>query len=167
MQKNKALVFLDFDGVLNDASRSYVGNINRDAVARLNRLVTKGDADVVVSSSWRLTYPLDVLRGMLKSNGFTGRVIDVTPKDLEFLIDGESTTRGHEILAWLETAGLIQRDGSVTTCLCPVVILDDAEPMGPLDHFLIRTHPCDGLTNENVDGALRQLSRPTFVVAVK
>lgn len=108
-----AVVFLDFDGVLN--SERFVANnpaaaepsawwtaasLDPSAVAHLNRLVTDGDAEVVVTSTWRKRIAPDELQRLLESVGFVGRVVDVTPT-LWRSDDGARLERGDEVRAWL------------------------------------------------------------------
>ena len=68
------ILFLDFDGVLNcydDIGRG-PDPINPAAVARLNVIVARTGARIVITSSWRLRYPLDALRARLAMAGFEG-----------------------------------------------------------------------------------------------
>lgn len=141
------IIFLDFDGVLNNYAAVFVAlaegraqAIDRACVARLNRLVEASDADVVVSSSWRELHSLEELRAILEAHGFRGQVIDVTPS-----YSGEP--RGHEIEAWLAHHAPEAR----------FVILDDNADMAELSPFLVQTSLDLGLQDEHVAAALALL----------
>lgn len=96
MQK---VIFLDIDGVLN--SRKFLSisrgefidkliiangddltfmaeQLDPEAIARLNRIITVTGANVVVSSTWRLMWPLEKIVAALESRGFVGDVIGAT-----------------------------------------------------------------------------------------
>ena len=57
------VIFLDVDGVLNTKySKSRCGRfigIDKDKVAQLKRIVDETDAEIVLSSTWRLGYNKD------------------------------------------------------------------------------------------------------------
>lgn len=140
----RRLVFLDFDGVLNHYSAVIIAlaegrslAIDRACVARLNRLVAAAEAEVVISSTWRLHHSLAELRDILEKHGFRGRVVDVTP-----VYEGEP--RGHEIEAWLEQYAPRAR----------FVILDDNADMASLSPRLIQTSLDKGLQDDHVAAAL-------------
>jgi hypothetical protein len=61
--KSRALLFLDFDGVLHPAS-AYQTHAFSHAPA-LARCVAPYDCEIVISSSWRFSYTLDELRSLL------------------------------------------------------------------------------------------------------
>lgn len=146
--------------------------------ARLRRLVdtahgdppTPGSVWVVVSSSWRSkASTLEVLKERLFEEGIP--VHDVTPdyhKALELLEWPNKMSmyylRGTEIHAYLETWKKRMRHiGEVTN----FVILDDNSVVGAyerqrgadyLQRHFVKTNPSVGLTDENVDEALRILT---------
>ena len=68
-----AVVFVDFDGVLNDDEwlRRTAHEMSPTHVARLNDLCLKAGAAVVVSSGWRCFTALDDLRALLSRAGLT------------------------------------------------------------------------------------------------
>ncbi len=145
---SQRLVFLDIDGVLNsDAffAREPDANIDRDldrlAVARLDRICTKGAATVVISSTWRLDMTTAELAALLADHGFRGEVVGATPS-----LPGP---RGGEIDAWLD-----EHRGWRA-----FVILDDQNDMGRLRRRLVRTTMSRGLLDEHVDAALALLAR--------
>jgi hypothetical protein len=90
------VLFLDFDGVLNDAT--FLGrladrgliivdgewdwrdHIDPERLTILNRVLDETGAKVVVSSSWRCRYPAEELQRMLVELGFTGQIVGDTPR---------------------------------------------------------------------------------------
>lgn len=143
------IVFLDFDGVLN--SRRFFarsGPIERPddaldpaAVARVDRVIARTGAKVVISSTWRIMDPLDRIAGILRAHGFGGEVVGATP-----VVGG---SRGREIGAWLDQSKGVRS----------FVILDDDTNMGRLARRHVRTMPEDGLLDEHVEPACRHLER--------
>lgn len=153
---NYNIVFLDFDGVLNstlylkttDASgaRGVMG-LDPVAIQRLNRLVDKTDARVVVSSTWRFGRTVQQLREILSAKGFTGTVIGKTPE-----LSGKP--RGQEIQAWLDAAPLFD------VVVKSFIILDDDADMFHLSDRLVKTNFEWGLEAHHVDEAVQLLRSP-------
>jgi hypothetical protein len=106
------IVFLDFDGVLNNYSMLEqargpgAGIFSADAIERLNSIVERTGAKVVVISSWRALYGLDALKALLLSEGFTGEVLACTPSLEKATAPVPDAAPGHtrcrEIQAWLD-----------------------------------------------------------------
>ena len=109
------IIFLDFDGVLNShnwflANRDFIQNtqsfmerhareLDSSAVRMVSNLAQETDADVVISSSWRIFNSLEDMNIMLIQNGWAARLpFDVTPN----LNRG---MRGNEIIEWLANRG--------------------------------------------------------------
>ncbi len=145
------IIFLDFDGVLN--SSRYFKKISKtnfdhqkmidpEAIERLNKIIAATEAEVVISSSWRLVHKMSDLRGFLAKRGFRGLAIDRTPH-----LPGK--IRGDEVQDWL------YHHPSVTH----FVIFDDCEDMGYLSENLIRTDWDTGLLDMHVEKALKILQR--------
>lgn len=153
------VVFLDFDGVLNSAEffRRDPGPFDRLdplAVARLNTIVRRSGAKVIISSSWRLQRPVEKLSYLLSQLGFLGEIAGYTP-DLSSSVriaDGCSV-RCLEIRSWLE------RSAEPVTRF---VVLDDAE-LDELAPRLVKTTFGRGLQDEHVDEALDLLSASSTV----
>lgn len=160
------VLFLDIDGVLNSGRffREQYGQVDGRtseafaaaqvdpaAVALLNRILADAGADVVVSSTWRLMHRLSDLRGILRSRGFTGRIIGRTPN-----LGGKP--RGHEIQAWL--VGRPEQPPA----FC---ILDDDAGMAHLAPFLVRTTFAEGLTEAHVARCVALLGGPIASTAAK
>src|SRR5205823_4597284 len=92
----RRVVFLDIDGVVAPIRRwDRYGDLESACIAVLNEIVAAGDADVVVSSTWRHGMSVAELQDALAAQGFKGAVIDVTPTG------AAGATRGDEIAAWL------------------------------------------------------------------
>ena len=138
------MVFLDFDGVLAPIRRwDRYEDLDRACIQILNEIVTRGGADVVVSSTWRYGRTVEELQAMLDAEGFIGRVIDMTPSH----VPGGS--RGDEIAAWLA-------DNAVNA----FVIIDDHADMGALRTRLVQTHPARGLQPDDAARAIALLMKP-------
>jgi hypothetical protein len=143
------VIFLDFDGVLNSrrflVRRNLAGRvddaIDPEAVARLNQIIARTGAKVVISSTWRSTDSLDRIISILQSHGFAGEVIGTTP-----VLSG---SRGGEIKAWLDGSRRVKA----------FVILDDADDLDPLRSRHVRTSDEDGLLDHHVAAACTHLAR--------
>jgi len=138
----RRVIFLDIDGVLAPISRwDRYGDLDRECVRVLNEIVACVDADIVVSSTWRHGKTITELQAMLVAAGFTGRVLDTTPTDL----DGAS--RAEEIAAWL-----------AEHAVAGYVIIDDHANMGELHGHLVLTHPAHGLQPVDVPRVIAVLT---------
>jgi hypothetical protein len=153
------VVFLDFDGVLNNTEYLLQNNTSqpgyvheRDdidpiAVVLLNDLVTRGNAYAVVSSAWRIGRMRTQLCDILNGRGYKGKILDKTPEIKPYRRD----QRGHEIQAWLDTTRYEVES---------FVILDDDTEMAHLTDRFVHVNPQYGLTKANVEEALRILDCP-------
>ena len=107
----KNILFLDFDGVLvTDRGQQYHleanGTLRDDhgalfdpeCVGCLKEIIDATDADIVVSSTWKMEMGLDGIRQMWSDRNLPGKVIGVTP-------DIDPIHRGDEIAAWLTSYG--------------------------------------------------------------
>jgi HAD domain in Swiss Army Knife RNA repair proteins len=125
----RRVIFLDIDGVLAPIRQwDRYGDLDPACVAVLNEIVAAGDADVVVSSTWRHGKTVAELQEMLDALGFAGCVLDKTPADT----NGDG--RAGEIAAWLA-----EHDVSA------YVIIDDHAGMGELHARLVQTQSAQGL----------------------
>ena len=137
------MIFLDIDGVLAPIRRwDRYGDLEPACIQVLNEIVARGEADVVVSSTWRYGRTVAELQALLAAEGFAGRVIDKTPSD-------PPASRGEEIAAWLAENPV---DG--------YVIVDDHADMGDLRAHLVLTHPAHGLRPDDAAQAVAVLRRP-------
>ena len=161
------VLFLDFDGVLNSfpylkenghAAWQCIGEagaIDPAAVERLNRIVERTGAKVVVSSSWRHGRDEMHLWQLLRKRGFRGVVIGKTP---DFVPNKQPLSkracggRGDEIRHWLDNT-----PAGVTR----FVVLDDDNDMDAVRDFFVRTSMDTGLTDEHVEMAVGMLGEAT------
>lgn len=154
-----AVIFLDIDGVLlTEEERDRVDEawptlglqkrctrlLHTPRLALLQDLVTTTKATVVVSSSWRKTWGLDILRQMFRMVRFHGEIRDITPTVDE---NGEdSDDRTTQIMMWLRANPEVTR----------WVVIDDTQYGWGHPTFKDRTVMPDGsvgFTQENLDRA--------------
>ena len=143
------IIFLDIDGVLNNDKTvtrtpdGYVG-ISDNLCKRLEKIIKTTKAKVVLTSSWKTNSSFQDLAYMRKRlNRHLALPIGQT----------------HEKRAGLRGTGI--KDYLETHPCDEFVILDDYifnfEEEGLWDHFIL-TDPMVGLTNENVEDAIRILN---------
>lgn len=145
------LLVLDFDGVIAEAipDASAASRLRRPAVDHLSRIVAVSGAEVVVSSSWRreprrgVGWTAAQLQALLGTVGFRGLIVGTTG----FRPDGRRA---------LEIQDYLDRMAHEPRALC---ILEDAEPMGHLSPWTVRTDYDVRLTGADADRALALLSR--------
>ena len=107
----KNILFLDFDGVLvTDRGQKYHleanGTLRDDhgalfdpeCVGCLKEIINATDAEIVVTSTWKMEMGLEGIRQMWRDRDLPGNVIGVTP-------DIDPIHRGDEIAAWLDSYG--------------------------------------------------------------
>lgn len=147
MSPGLRVIFLDIDGVLN--CRSFVEGlgatewdkmIDRRAVARLDLLVRRSSAEIVISSSWRCHLPIERIEAILQDHGFDGKILGITPR--------RTSSRAAEIQAWLDAAD---------EAPAAVVILDDLPEMDHLAPYFVQTTWEEGLLDVHVERALTLL----------
>lgn len=154
------VIFLDIDGVLNSAAydrekKEWDGNIDVSRLPLLRRIVTEGEAVIVLSTTWRHYWDSDpaqlgdigiALEAVFRDAGLT--VFDKTPT-----IDGRvDTVRPHEIRAWL-------REHTDTESF---VILDDIFfGWGDLQDSLVHTsyYKGRGLEEDHAEKAVKILKK--------
>jgi hypothetical protein len=160
------VIFLDFDGVLNSSAtfgrqtRGLIAHIPADEPGMrgldpanappLLEILKRSGASIVISSSWRLCYTLEVNKGFLAQLGIDpALVIGETPRGGFDTKRGiyNSSIRGYEIQDWL----------TAHPGVTDFVILDDANDMAHLRKKLVQTSDATGLTMQHVKHALRQL----------
>jgi HAD domain in Swiss Army Knife RNA repair proteins len=160
----RPIVFLDIDGVLN--SKQWYGratsrqeerrsqpstdqsllerSIDPACIQRLNRLLQLTGAVVIVSSSWRKKLHVSEIVSIIEARGFCGEVIGATPSDCGTL------SRGEEITNWLKEN--VPRGVAY-------VVLDDEVGTGLAIELVVVTSRDTGLTDEDVERAVRILAR--------
>ena len=137
------IIFLDFDGVVNSFSEpESLRCLSQGCVANLNTLLERSGASIVVSSVWRIGHPIADLRQILVNAGlrFPERIVGITPRGYG--------VRGDEIGQWLRNHPEVEA----------FVILDDDSDMGPFMDRLVRSDSDHGLTDLDVEKALKILN---------
>ncbi|MBR1464643.1 MAG: hypothetical protein IJ604_14870 [Prevotella sp.] len=107
----KKVLFLDFDGVMvtdryqtqlmttNSPLRDeYGAKFDPVCVECLKLIIDSTDADIVVTSTWKMERGLDGMQRMWQVRHLPGNILDVTP-------DIDPIHRGEEIAVWLEKWG--------------------------------------------------------------
>ena len=144
------IIFLDVDGVLNndDTTSTYrvFAGWEKKCIYRLNHIIRKTDAAIVISSSWRMHRSMNEIIHLFNVEmGIRGTILGSTPvQNIE--------ERGAEISAWMKFfKKKIGRD------IDRFVIIDDVDPLMFQDHW-IETDTCIGLTNKEVEKAVCSLN---------
>lgn len=158
------LLFLDFDGVMNDHTKlpSGYSGIQHDKVPHLNKILDSvPDVQIVVSSAWRY----HILNGEMTLTGFMGmllvhgikcrdRLYGHTKADGELIQDEPGN---FDVEAW-SRAGLKWRASQIQDFITEFMrteghfpefaVLDDL----PIDvGHLVQTDPAIGITEEHAD----------------
>jgi len=153
------IIFLDIDGVLNsheffertqyNRSDFPYSDLNPISIKKLNEIIRRTDASVVVSSMWRFGRAADELQYILENKGFEGRIVSTTPER-----GCSSCLRGNEILNW------IKENDHFTNCKShrefrSYVILDDDSDMlyWQKDNF-VKVNSSRGLSDDDVEKAV-------------
>ena len=151
------VLFLDIDGVLNyegcDSRYGSVYFVVEEKVHMLKEIISKTDAKIVLTSTWRhgLT---DLMLGeeTFEAGLYEAFINTLEEHDMEIYgCTGEDeTTRGEEIEFWLQVA-----EEQIET----FVILDDMYPEDLKLHQekLVQTVESFGLTQEDVEKAVSML----------
>ena len=156
--KNRKILFLDIDGVLNsDAFADYmleednVDIFNEDmlderAIIQLKKIIMATDAEIVLSSSWRWYKDTrDKVHRQLQAKDID--FVDTTPLEID-----TAMSRGMEIKAWLDEHPEVER----------FVILDDDDLR--IQEYLpyhVKTTFRYGLTREKAAEAIQILNGET------
>ena len=146
------VIFLDIDGVLNcsTSTKRYHGTpfVDDDKLKLLAEIVSKTDAKLVLSSTWRfgLLYPDSIFAGDVialqkELYRFSLKLFSYTPR----LPDKQ---RGDEIQAWLASHTGVES----------FVILDDDSDMADIKEYLVKTTWEHGLQREHVEKAINILN---------
>lgn len=145
-----AIIFLDIDGVLITRKSPNMTTPDHSCVQRLNYLLAKTGANIVLSSTWRKA-GYDKMKNVLGEWGVIVDLFDVTPDLSQRRESGVigGVERGDEIAKWLSLHPNIDQ----------FVILDDERDMGDLLPHLVQTDFEEGLTLWHVELAMDQLLR--------
>lgn len=166
------VVFLDFDGVLNNErtfKRGHTEIFHGRPVASLDPenvkafvqwLSTRPHMGIVISSTWRVHHEFHELVDRLQEMGVPqGRVVGRTSGYVASeAADWRGAERGIEIAHWLR--GHAERHD----CYPEVVIIDDlwASEFGPLARHLVQTSPASGFTEKYGRAADKRLREFPF-----
>jgi len=147
------VLFLDVDGVLNsarflrenpgvfDRGEDEAGAMDPLAVARLEQVLTRTGAVIVVSSTWRLLNTVGQILDFLHRRGApSARIVGVTPHLTGY--------RGEEIKTYLKDHPGITR----------FAIVDDDSDMAPYHHKLVKTTWDEGMLDEHVEMLVTMLN---------
>ncbi len=163
------VIFLDFDGVLNDKyfhpRETWKGHdwgydwIRPSLVSKVNRIIRETGAKVVISSTWRQSFSILEIRDILEESGFMGEVIDFTPDFVKgFAPQGWSggvsiKDRSDEILKWVKDYDKENGEGVRFVCL------DDREDFFENNEGmnLVLTDGTLGITDANVEEVIELL----------
>jgi hypothetical protein len=136
MIKPNFLIFLDFDGVIKHKPTK---TLKKACVLRVNKIARFLDANIVISSSWRL-----LLNWKKLNPQFDNRIIGITP-DLEGPSSDNTYIRYQEILAFLEEKAW------------PDILwlaLDDESAFFPNHANVYYTNPETLITEQNVENII-------------
>lgn len=141
------VLFLAIDGVIinRKSSRVRYDSPDPDCVARLNGLIQHSGGTIVVTGAWRIGRSVKELHQLLEQWGVRGEVIAKTPQG------SPRSRRGDEIGDFLHTWQHEKIDS--------FVILDPNADMGEFLPKLIHTRFESGLTENDVEMAIRMLEK--------
>jgi hypothetical protein len=167
------VLFLDFDGVLNNQAylissskrerrdmtdlERRLDHIDPDAVERLNEVVDRTDCAVVVSSTWRVLNTKQDLQHYLELKGYRYTLLGCTPRS--WIVPPEERPykqRGSEIQMWIEAWDANNPDDLVDC----IAIVDDDRDMIPFMDRLVNTYFTTGLRDEHVEQLVSLLGEP-------
>ena len=150
--KKVNIIFLDFDGVLKDNKPGQ--HITEGHVKKLQRIIDETDAHIVFSTNWRLgesvggLYEYLVNKGLRRAQNLAG----MTPILFDYTQNRSgvphAVERQEEVRAWLSAATHVKN----------FVILEDFEPMDDFADNSVMTNPKIGLTDKDVERAIRILN---------
>ena len=146
LEEDPPVLFLDVDGVLNsarflrenpgafDRGEDEAGAMDTVAVARLEQVLVRTGALIVVSSTWRILNTVEQILDFLHRRGApSAKIIGVTPHLTGY--------RGEEIKTYLKEHPEVTR----------FAIVDDDSDMAPYHHKLVKTTWEEGMLDEHVE----------------
>lgn len=157
------VIFLDIDGVLTSVNRRM--KLDPDNIARLGKILEATEAKLVISSSWRRHKLEDTIALLADTQEFNhggvefpycDKIVGHTLRLYAFCPADEEkhylSARGLEIKRWL-------KDHAEKLGVTNYLILDDDSDMllEQVRHF-IKTDTYKGLSNKNVDKAIKILN---------
>ncbi|AUG85385.1 hypothetical protein FDJ20_gp117 [Vibrio phage Thalassa] len=158
----RKVIFLDFDGVINAQTGEwkttevpdYLGYCphNPKLVQTLNILIERSQADLVISSTWRLGTDITTLQQVCTAIGIKGKVIGKTDSL------GKWTVRGNEIDKYIdEHKEQLGYDYS-WNYKSYVILDDDSDMLLPQAANFVRIDNEVGITLKDVEKAMQVLS---------
>jgi len=136
------IIFLDVDGVLHPYHARPHQLFRKDCMQRLKKIVDSSGAKIILSTSWRRTpQRKEAVNEQLRSHGIPTAIGITRIRHNEYL-------RHEEILHWI-------KHHPATTHW---IAIDDL-PMYQLREHYIQTSPDTGLTDNNVQQAVRVLTQ--------
>lgn len=158
-------IFLDFDGVLNSGNNynrlvmsglpvkdRYGTLFDAKCVSRLDMVLERTGAKIIVTSSWRYVLSLRELDAMWRERELPGAISDILPLDVPLPPNPYSPQRGAEIEEWF-------RRRRKQAAKCRYAIIDDVPDFLPhqMPH-VVCTNPDKGFSDENVEQAVALLT---------
>lgn len=137
------VIFLDIDGVLNNRrSMKFGEHMDIECARNLRRICKYADAEIVVSSTWRIGNTTHTLREILYPWGLY-RVIGRTSSN-----NPNCKIRGDEVQEWIDTYG----------CKNYLILDDDSDfTQYQKENHFINTDAEYGLTEEQSTYAIRNI----------
>ena len=144
------VIFLDFDGVINSDKDQSTDYFDKRLIQKINTIIVKTKAKIVVSSDWRASRSIKELQALLEMYGFIGQVIGKT--SVTQISGGWMTFPDYAEIRTQEINKMVEE-------LNPEkwIIIDDMDLPSGSDNF-INTNPICGITDEEVTEAINLLN---------
>jgi len=155
------IIFLDIDGVLNNASDSdmhcHMGGCDfysNTCVQRLNTIIQETGAKICVSSTWRLGLTVEEIAHKLKGMGVVGDIVGVTDN-----LRHHHCLRGNEIHNWIQDNKNIIGYDYYSDYKSYVILDDDSDMLLWQKDNFVHTNGEVGLCDADVEKAIMILNR--------
>jgi len=155
------LVYLDIDGVMVPANSWKRPEILEDgfpkfspmAIKALNRIISNSSADIVLTTSHKSKYSLNVWENIFKRRNINYNKISKLPENKNYL------NRKAELLKWFTPEHINDN----------FIIIDDDKSLNTLPYFLkerlIQTNGGIGLTDYLADEAIDMIKNSNHIIA--
>jgi hypothetical protein len=161
----RKIIFLDMDGVLatpKSLDESGFWGITKECQDNFGYLLARTDAEIVVSSSWRLHTVEDTKKDFTEKGFlFSDKIVGVTIRAYHYIEKGfpMSIPRGVEIKQWIDQN--IHRDNGtgaynrkkIGEDFRYVILDDDSDMLLEQSKYFIRTNGETGFTHEDMQMA--------------
>ncbi len=137
-------IFLDIDGVMNVIPTFEHLPFTPESIEVLNRMTNYLEADIVISSSWRLLRTVSELQELMKERGVTGNVSGKTSRS-------QTGQRGEEILDYVVEHGIRHF----------IVLDDEISDMALVMAHVHQTNYRKGLTLQEIPAILELVQKVT------